>query len=530
MSKFIPVQTFNQLYSSFSELLTDSGIKNFIIKLDGPEGKDIANQLQIEEKDLFTFRESMSDPQNILFHGWVEENGSLQNLLVEGRLKKYDDSSNHLKHQFLEKYQVFLSPYLSNNLLQYKGEEDLTILENAFSYVCLLDKNHRPTIESQLFEVIKNNVSNSVNSCKIIKEESELIELVKPLCDDRIISCVNSLSRASYAYKLGYIDEVLKVLKYKSCTPRFANWILKKLGAVQLNNEHEYKVKGLRKDLKEGDLAVRNHGKGGAPIKWGNIITLMLTFIVGGLVFWVVKYKPFSDVNDPQFTNDTSFMQFSKEERKKIDSLLVSMKGNLNNEDLMIDQGIPLIGESDQLTLRKTFLNASMERVYQDFIKDAEIREGKIPDSCQGNMSFEPIIGSKVLSSNSGKVEAMIKNESGYDAIIVVAEDNKGGNLYSMLLKQGETKSFKMNYYNHLMVIPGNDFQAYSIPKGISVDELPSDKFKHYFCNVDFNYLQAINTTYQLTGMQNGKAKFLLMGDKGLNFHLIDINGVLEDV
>lgn len=530
MRQFILIHEFSKLYSNFTDLLTENGINNFRAKLESEEGKDLAKELGLDHFQMEEFIASLSNSQNVLFHDWVNQNASLKSILFNQKLVKFEDTANHLKHQFFEKFQEFISPALSEKLLKYAGEKDLTTLEKVFSYVCLLDKKHRSTAEDQLFQSIKKKVEKTVANSKIVENETALVEAIQPLCDDKIIACINSLSRASYSLKLAYVDDVLAVLKFKSCTPRFANWILKRLEVVQLNKEHEFKIIDLRKDLKEGELQVRNHGIGRAPIKWGSIATFGLIALVAGLTFWVVKFKPFSDVEEPLFDNETSFMQFSKEERKKIDSLLIHMNGNLEEDDLMIDQGIPLIGESDQLTLRKNFENEELEQLYTDFIADADLREGLLQDSCTNGVPFSPLKGTEDLGDVKGDVNAMIKNESEYDAIIIVAEPSKKGAVYSLLIKKGATKSFLLKKYQYVMVIAGNDFQTYESPKGISKDQLPSEDFSHYFCDIDFNYKQSINTVYQLLNIQNGKVKLLLMGDKGSMFHVVDINAVLEEV
>jgi len=530
MSPFIPIQEFSQLYVRFSDLMTEEGMQEFLKKLDSEKGKKRISELSLSSENLASFKKSIAKPQHVLFHGWIEQSKALQAFLTGNELNGFEDSSNHLKHQYIDDFRKFISPFLAKKLMRFTEEKSLSKLEIAFSYVCLLDKNHGSTVENQLFSNLNRKIEKATNECKFLKSEEELISFVKPLCDEKIMNVVNSLSRASYSYKLGYIDNILSVLKYKSCTPRFANWILKELAQIDLNHEHVYKVKDLRKELKSGELRVRNHGRGRTPIKWSKVVTFALIFLISGLTFWIVKYKPFSGEDDPLFNNDTSFMQFSKEERKKIDSLLLSMNGNVSKDDLTLDQGIPLIGTSDQLTIRKTFTNKTLERIYQDFVKDAESREGKLMDSCTNSSPFVTITDTKDLASSIGKVEVMVKNESEYDAIIVVSQERTGGNTYTMLLKKGETQRFKMNRYDYLMVAPGNNFQSYSPPSNVAEENLPSDKFKHYFCEIDFNYRNSVNSVYQLIHLQNGKTKFLLMGDKGSYFHLIDINSVLESI
>ena len=535
MSNFISLSLFKKLYLSQSDLLTNEGIAEFKNKLITEEGIKIRQSNGISDDEFSKFVTSLNSSKTILFHDWILQNSALYTLLTKGEITYFEDISNHLKHQFINDYRVFLSPYIAEKLSPYfQGpalkKNEINLLSIAFSYTQLLDQNDRATVEYQLFYGINERIKKELKDAKAIDDEATLIDRITPLCDETILLCVNSMSKASYVLKINFVDDLLSVIKYKSCTPRFANWIIKKLEKITLNKEHEHKVSDLKRELKTGELSVRNHGKSKMPFKWTHIITLVLVGSIGFFIFWVIKFEPLNDLDDPVFANETSFMQFTPEERRKIDSLLHEMNGTFKEDENFIDQGTPIIGKSDQLTIRKNFNNTNLERIYQDVIIDAELREDLIQDSCRAPIAFTPITDTKNLAKKEGRIEAMIKNESGYDVVLVVAEDKVRGAVHSYYIKKGETAVFKINQYNLMLLIPGNEYSKYNAPNNISSDQLPSKKFLEHFCEIDYNCRESINTMYKIVNRYEGKTKFLLLGDIGANFHLIDINGDLEAI
>ena len=527
MAIFLPIKAFQSLYGSFSELLTPEGIATFQNRIE-KEGSLIFQEKYFSAVEKQDFILSLNNPKTILFHSWVEQNSVLYALLTEGKLNHFSDRSKHLQHQYAEEFKSFISPFLSTTLLKFSGTTVFPERLNALSFCILLDKKHNAVVESQLFSPLLKEVKTTADSCKVIADEKDLISKVTPLCKQELIECVNYLSRASYALKLGYVDAVLSVLKYKSCTPRFANWVLKELRNVQLNTEHEHKITDLIRDLKKGDLSVRNHGKEKRIIKGSTVLTIMTVFLLAGTVFWFVKFKPFGDLEEEEFSNETSFMQFSLEERKKIDSLLLVMNGNVKDDHLQIDQGTTLIGENDVLTFRKKFKNSTFEEIHTDFVLDAEQREF-FYDSCETVISFKQIDGTKTIQEKKGSTEAMLKNESDYDVILVIATDKKKGKVYSTLIKSGKTISFELGRNDVLFLVAGNDLNVYKMTE-VENETLPSEHFKSSFCEIDDNYFRSISTVYRLNNLNLSKVKFLLTGNKGAYFSLIDLHSVLVEV
>lgn len=530
MQRFIPLTTFKSLYINHTDLLSDEGMEDFDAKLNGEEGRKICEAYQITTSEFEHFKLTLKDPENIVFYGWVSYNTALLSVLTgNGKLESYDDAFGHLIHQLSEGYQRFLSPYLSEKLLRYAGTEDQLTLAAVFSFVELLDNHHRAVVENQLFGPLNEKLEHLKVALKGFQTEQELIDYIKPLCSEEMIDIVNYLSKASYALKLNYVDQILLAIRSKACTVRFANWILKQMELVKLNREHEYKILDLRRELKSGELSVQNHGKGRTPIRWRNAVMFLFLIIIGGGVTYLMVYKPFSDVEAPELSSETSFKQFSKEERAQIDSLLREMDGNIRSEDLTFDQSAPIIGNSATLTLREPFENENMEAIYQDLIKDAEIQEQGFVDSCATSAIYVARKGDKDLTKNKGTVAAMIRNDSDFDAVIYVAEDTQNGAVHSMFLKQGATKVFEFNKGDIITVVAGNSFQKYVKPNS-SGHDLPSKMYTHHFCETDPNFRESINTSYRLSTDSLKKVKFLLAGNRAGYFQMLDLKNVLEAI
>jgi len=527
MAKFISISTFASLYDSQSDLLSPEGLDKFIARLNSTEGVDICREKGIERWDLEEFISTLRTPEHLVFYGWISQHKPLENLLTKkSDLTEFQDNAKYLDHQLTEAFKIFVSPYLADAMLRYVGES-FDIVSKALSYSGLLDSDHSATVETQLFKGIQDTVKAAKAEAKQFSDEEALVAILQPLCTDEIVHCVNNLSRSMYAARLGYVDDILSFIRYRACTTRLANWILKKMELIQLNSEHKYKINDLRKELSEGALHVRNSGvKGSSPVRWtAGLITLVILAIVGFVIYLVI-YQPFSEVNGPEISENTAFQQFSVEERKKIDSLLKEMSSSRSDDDYY-DQGIPIMGGNSVMTLRSSFENREMEEIYQDLNKDAILQDQGYIDTCLKAVKYERPAGVGDLEKKKGAVEIMIRNDAEYDVILFVSEPTSYGQVHSLFLRSGEIKVFQMDLDNTLLLVVGNTFQAYN-PPNVAADELPSSNYTKHFCDTDYNFGVSINTPYVLVDDNNGKTKFLISGQLGSTVDLVDIYGVLE--
>ncbi len=529
MRKFIPLSTFNELYSSLSELLTETGIESFQKKLQ-EEGLRIAQNAGFTSEGFAAFQKTLRYPSNIIFYGWIEQNSALKNMLLGQGIELFVDHAKTLEHKLSERFKQFVSPGLSEELLSSTIHSDVD-RKKAFSYVQLLDERYRSVVEEQLFRPFQERLNQMKSAAKTINDEQELVNLVMPLCSDDIIESVNYLSRASYASKLGYVDDILDSIHSNACTVRFANWVLERMSHVQLNNEHLYKITDLRKDLRQGNLTVKNHKKGKTPIRVGPILSILLVAILIGGAIYLLVYQPYSKVEESDFSNKTSFREFTKEERIRMDSLLRVMD-NPFDKPTDIDPLTTTVqtGVDIDLTLRKTFKNELMESIYQDLMKDVELKDIYADTNCTSEnlIAFQSGRSIPSLEKMSGIHRTLIRNESDYAVVLYVADNSKNGKVYASMLQPNETIEFSMNKFNTLLMVAGNQYQAYVAPSKSKPEEHPSKKFTHHFCDTDLNYEETINTSYQLKNPLQGKNKLMIMGAKSGYVYLVDVHGVLE--
>jgi len=526
MSRYISLSQFKSLYSDHSQLLTEEGFGAFMQRLNGEEGSAIATGNNINTYEFEAFKGSLLNQKHILFYGWIEQNNDLIGFL-DGReiTGSYVDTKHHLKHRWGEEFRTFISPFVENRLLK-ELTDDFKKLEYLFSYTQLIIKDNQALVEAQLYKPIGKLIGVMKNSF-FVAEEQVLIDLVRPLCSDEILGSVNYLSKGSYSLKLEYVDAILETIKAKGCTVRFANWILKKMEGLELNEEHQEKIKNLRSQLKAGELQVRNHGEGRTPIRWKTLITLTVILGLLGSMFYIIYYKPFNTVEDTELAQNASFKQFSVEERKSIDSLIKVM----NNEDFTlnyeVDPGVYSSG-GGAITVRTDHKNPLMERIYNDIIKDATIKEYYDTENCNSSIEFQRYSGVKDLANKTGTNEATIKNSSDYDIIIYVSSNTKSGNVYSVLLKKDKSISFQMNQYDVLTTVAGNTFTKFVVPGGVEEDEVPSISFKRHFCDTDANYFESADNPLQLLYNTGEEVKILIEGTINGDYSMNDVHDVME--
>lgn len=489
---------------------------------------EISEQLGCSLEVLRSFVRSLDQAENVLFYSWIIQNPVLEKFLTNGILGNFEDRGGHQKHQLAPSFRRFITPFLAEQLLKHSAASTAN-LAKAFTFVSLLDDDHTATVEGQLFRSIGERVAMAKLKAKSFSAEEELLALTQELCSDEVLSCVNHLSRKMYATRLGYVDDILSLIRSKACSARLANWILKQMERVRLNNEHAYKLEILRVDLSKGDLRVRNSlEKRQIHTPWKRIFLGVFLIAIGVLVWWLITYQPFSHVEPVLVADDTSFEQFSPEERERIDSLLKQMSGEREEEEYF-DQGLPALGSGVAVTLRTPFYNTSLDGVYEDFVRDAALQEQGYLDSCTQELPFQKLLGTGSLEKRTGALAAMFRNGSKYDAILLVGQNRVGGSVYSAMIKAGETKVLNFDQGDILVLIAGRKFQKYQAPTGVDPSELPSSSFTKHFCETDFNYGQTIGAPYTVFRTIKGKTKFLISGALGDNVELIDIYNVLEE-
>jgi len=508
------------------EVLTENGAFEVRKLLQVEEIRSQLQNLGYTAEDLRFYEERVS-PESLLFQQWIESNQALLAFLTEGKVENYEDKQGIASHRLLQHFKQFISPYLSEKLLNFPQNSSENILLQLSSYLPLLDEDHCAVVEDAFFAGTRRRLLALQEMTLTISSEQELLVLVQPLCSDAIILQLNSLSKASYVHKMNYVDTLLNTIHAPGCTPRFANWLIKRLELLELNAEHQDKIRSLKRDLAEGKIKVYNttHLKGN---KSGKIIGGAVLLLVGAAVFSIWYFKPFSDqVEDPNINGPSSFAEFSEQERREIDSIIQEMNqhGVLTEGD-EADPGV-FYGGSTVLTLRKAFQNALMEQIYDDLSADARLNYIFPTDSCSEKSGYNSYKGVLPLSLLKGGKKCSLRNESDYEAVIYVAENRSNGKVFAGKIKSGETLSFPLRKGDVFTLVIGKNYTRFTPPKGATSEQLPSAAYTHHFCETDANFEESINTSFKLSEFTKA-GKFVLVGKTGNEVRFIDVTHISE--
>lgn len=483
---------------------------------------DYLNQAKPEEA---LFLKHIQHPNAPIFLGWMERMKGLEMLLVDGKTSlSFSDDLKILEHALENEFKQFLTPLLAPILLKQP-----TFNQPSYSYLVLIENDTRLIIEDHVFKQILVAFESVGTHLEATIGEQELINKTQAFVNDDVIGIINSFSRSSYALKLNYVDKVLSIVNAKSCTVRLANWILKQLEKLTLNQEHHYKINDLRTDLKTGNLKVRNvNTRKGTAFSLRNVTFTLLIALISGFLAYLIWYKPWSESEKPVLANNSSFTTFSKEERQQIDSLLkvIQPQRKLNTEE--VDLGT-YFAEELELVMRTPFKNVIAEKYYQDVTVVLQQHDALKKDSCRSSAATKKLIPTNMESMSlkkNGKT-AYFKNESDYEVQLIVFRNFLSSEVYYELLTAGKTTTLPLEIGDWMLLIPGKEIMAFDPPKNYA-GPLPSDDFNAHFCEMDENLIHGLNTSYTLLSNGRTSYKFLLVGSEIEQFELVDIHGVLE--
>jgi hypothetical protein len=525
MARWISLSTFKELYSKETDLLSREAHATFFTRLQSAEGNAIRQSNGIETQDFLSFVGSISAPEGIVFHGWVARSKELEETLKNQKVvEKFRDGQGVLNHTLASQFQSFLSPFLGPILLKNIPEE-MKPLTNYFSMVRLLDVDTRATVEMQLFKPVREQL-NVLSQSETVSSEQSLIDTVKPLCSGEFIESMNYLSKRSYALKMEYLDRIMEAIHTPACTVRFANWILKQMERLELNNEHKQKLHRLRRELAAGNLRVKKMESAKRNVRIRPILVTIFILAIIGAGAYLLVVKPYNKA-DVYHAYDSANADFSDEELAKIDSLSLEIDKESFMEGRIVDPNV-VIQSASTISLRNQFKTSLMEQIFMDINKDVTLKENYYDDSCGARLDFKRYPGVKDLSARSASKTIQFRNDSEYDIVVYVTDNKVSGSVYSLLVSYGETKEFEMNVDDVLTTVAGKNWVAFIPPIGSFEEEKPTQNFRYHFCDTDNNYFESINTSLQLGYTSRDLIKFMVSGSSSGEYQLIDIYDVSE--
>jgi hypothetical protein len=493
----------------------------------------------VSKDEAIAFCLRLNHPGMVVFDQWICQNKNLLQLLVNKKLSVNNFDPKIINgHSLFREFSTFLSPFLLPRILEaIDSNKDIQYI-HAGGYISLLNADSKLVLQDKLASWLKAKLSDLQENLPNIRSEQQLIENLNPLISDQMVEFVNQFTKAFYASKIGYIDQLLNVFNHPSCSARVGSWITGQLKKLALNPEHHEKIDEIKSTIKTGKFnfsnpqgKVRNEAKSLRNFTW--IFTALL-FVGLVYLFW---FNPLNFWNDVPVLTDSksSLEEFSKEERMKIDSLIKSVQ---QPDEEVIEQS-----ENDQFMhlppvemnsiYRKPFQNKTAEQFYDDCLKDEMMMEKGLIDSCvpysTKNLGMKLNPNFKSLSLHAGNQAVFLQNESEYQILVLVFSD-KNDALYASIIQKDQKLNFKMNEGEIVLFLPGNDWAKFAA-QPTKITEMPSENYQNHFCFQDENFKAMLYSPYRLkkTNEKIVKLMFNESTQSGEAFVLLDLYEALED-
>ena len=526
--RFISLSSLRTMTDQFGDLTTIEGRNTIAIAL---KQETFKSDEQICTKEELVAAIDQLNEQTVVFYQWIEQDQALKSLL-EGKVPtlEFTDRLRWTGHFLFADFSTFISSFLTTSALKFKLHENVSELRNVFSFLVLLPKDDRQLVEQALFQQTKAQIDGQLKKLPQYTTETELLACVDAICTKDIVAIVGHFSRASYHTKVWYIDQLLSLFNHPACTARLAYRVILQLNLLELNPEHQEKIREIEKELKNGQLLNKSDKTPFLKkIRTKQILSIGAFFLLIGAAYFILKYNP-SKEQHTDLGLASSFETFTKDERIQIDSLLKAKRSDATPEENETDQFLWSQTGGPSLALRSALKNKLMEQLYTDWLKCADLHNQGLIDSCipykkSTNFKYPSVKPAKEML---GKDEVVVRNESIYSVWIIVFEEFTQGSIYAELLEAGKTSTLKMSKNQHFVFAAGKEPGVFIAPKGVNSAELPSEQFQEQFCTVDMNLSNSLNAVYALRSPKPGSNKLLLSGDENNYFVVADLYGILE--
>lgn len=477
------------------------------------------------EKDIRKALELLKGDGAEVFHGWIAQHPVLENFMKNGVVDLLELTTTVKNHTLFPQFQKFVTPYLQEQLLSLNPQNDAETA-NLFSFVSLLTLDVRDVVESQLFKSIHRRVQVLLEASSTMGD-LELQSAVSSLLSNPVISSLNSLSKAMYHEKVFFVESFLELIRSGACTPRLSNWILKQLDQLKLNKEHNDKLLDIRSDLKSGKITgLKRVTKKRSVIHPVKLVGGLLS--VGVIIVLAFYFFKNSEKEMDSISSNSSFKTFTKEERAQMDSIIKILQAKHNNSYFKIDttSSGQLITPS-YLTMRRSFDNQLLERIYEDWNKDGILQNLYTATATAEKSDVTRRQGEKPLNTKPGKIKVSLVNESAYSLILYAGKNDMGAAVYSQYIPQDTTIEVLLDEGDVFFCVAGRSLQKFEVPNSVAPDLLPDFDFNEHFGSTDNNYIESMNRPY-FVRRSAATAKVLVTGSKRDYFAITELNGVLE--
>ncbi len=459
------------------------------------------------EIDQVQFLSICSNPKGIIFASWTEENPSLINTLKKGTFSElFIDSSKLQEHALFGEYKVFLELYLFPIFTAQFPSVSNKNIHFFMSYSVLLPDYQQNLVQDSLSDWIfkqKEELSLATNKAK---KDTDLHRLIDSFLSENMITALDLLNVNHYRIKTQLLEFFMSLAYHPKSSTRFLMYLTNKLLEIKFTAEHKKQLSNFGTDVKKGKIVVET-----TRVSWLRLSLIILVLLLCGtgiVALFFVEADPETDM----LQEKTAYMEFSKEERLKLDSLITEIRSEDRMiSDAQLDSNLPFVGVD--LVKKRNWNNTLFNKLYQNWGNNDSIPFTKF--FTQGKSFGKPYVKTKDLDRKPGEIAVELHNETDRMVLIVVFQNNKKEPVYTKYIEAKTLAEWKINIGEYLFVLPGN-----KVPSNAQFGELP-------FKELDGHFFENLGIAYRVDYI-NGKRIKLVWENLGNNeSYLVDLSGAL---
>lgn len=459
------------------------------------------------EMDEVQFWSVCSNPKGVIFASWTEENTSLINTLRKQDFSElFVDSSKISEHALFEEYKVFLELYLFPIFTARFSAVSSKNIHFFMSYSVLLPDYQQNLVQDSLSDWIfkqKEELSLAINKAK---KDTDLHRLVHSFLSSNMITALDLLNVNHYRVKTQLLEFFMSLAYHPKSSTRFLMFLTNKLLEIRFTDEHKKQLSNFGTDVKKGKIVVES-----TRVSWlrlSLVILILLLCVSGIIALFFVEADPETDM----LQEKTAYMEFSKEERLKLDSLITEIKSEERMiNDAQLDSNLPFVGID--LVQKREWNNTLFNKLYQNWAGNDSVPFTKF--FTQGKTYGKPYVKTRDLDRKSGEIAVELHNETDRMVLIVVFQNNKQEPVYTSYVAAKTLAEWKINIGEYLFVLPGN-----KVPSNAAFGDLP-------FKELDAHFFENLSIAYRVDYINTKRIKLVWENLGNNESYLVDLSGAL---
>lgn len=486
-----------------------------------PLGADQADQLSlklnassewmsIDQLSKAYFIESIQHEKQLLFATWTEENKALLEVLESGTVQSvYVDRVALTSHQLFEEYQAFIRSFLTPILSENCINLDFKKVQKIMSFTVLLGKTDQDKIQERIalfFGQLQDELQQSI---KKVSSDQQLFETLKQVLTVEFWQTINLFNERYYRVRTNFLEFLLALAYHKHSSRRLMVFIIAELKQLQLTNEHLKELLQVEKDLKSGKYVFES-----TKMPWKRLIALSaaaLFLVLLGVGVWFIPNHPEED----QLQEKTSFMSFSPEERKELDSLIESAKQEQLKADEAMNEDQFLPEAPAQLVVRNSWENNIFNKIYQSWsLNDSVASSMSLVNGKKDSRAFP---GTKHLRAKKGSKAVEFHNSTNLNVLLVVFKNKAKEPVYTAYVSEKTLFQFTINEGDFILALPGG-----KIPAKLQMNGLP-------FKEVDERFFSKLSDIYRVRDFGPDNLNLVWESISTREIYLVDLNMGLEE-